>query len=259
MSNYKFEIGEEVLVKEKLKTKRKSFRIMPEMKEFEGKKAIIASRWVPIEKDDKIPRYRINGCWWTFTEEMFKKIESEGKEKMKKFNVGDYVIGNSDKFNYTDKKMKLGVITQINSDRDCRVRILDHEKKEEIGEDYWCNYHGDDDFKKVGSYREAMFDIMEIEKKFGAIIEFKNGEKYVLADGAIYGENASYEWDYNSLCEDDFDGNLRCEDNHDYDIKKITYNNVILFDRNLSKGEAKEMTVAEISEALGYEVKVVKE
>ena len=259
MSKYKFEVGEEVLVKEKLKTKRKKFHIMPEMRNFEGKKAIITSRWKPAENDDKILRYRIKGCVWTFTEEMFEKIESEGKEEMKKFNVGDYVIGNSDNYAYTDERMGLGVITRLDSDGDCRVLILKHEDEDEVGNEYGCTRHGDDDFKKVSSYKEAMFDIMEIEDKFGVIIEFKNGEKYVLADGSLYGEDSSYDWDCSSLCEDDFDGNLRYGDSHNYDIQKITYNNVVLFDRTINKGEAKEMTVAEISEALGYDVKVVKD
>ena len=100
---------------------------------------------------------------------------------------------------------------------------------------------------------------MKINEKFGAIIEFKNNEKYVLADGTLYGEESRYDFDCTNFDEDDFDDNLRNEDDHDYDIEKITYNGIVLFDRDISKGEAKEMTVAEISEALGYEVKVVKE
>lgn len=256
MSKYKFKVGEEVLVKEKLKTKT-SLRIDSDMLNFCGKEVRIKDQ-VDVPADG-VPRYKIEGCVWTFTEEMFKKLESEGKEEMKKFNVGDYVIGNSKEYNFTDKDMKLGVITRIDSDGDYRVLILKHENEDEVGNNYGCIRHGDDDFKKVSSYKEAMFDIMEIEDKFGVIIEFKNGEKYVLADGSIYGEDSSYDWDCSSLCEDDFDDNLRCEDNHDYDIKKITYNNVVLFDRTINKGKAKEMTVAEISEALGYEVKVVKD
>lgn len=106
---------------------------------------------------------------------------------------------------------------------------------------------------------------MKIEKledlKFGDIITLRNGERYLYADGYLCGESVNYYCDADNLSDNYNDNLIRDSyesDKQDYDIVEVkrpvgTYT---VFDRST---EPVEMTIAEISEKLGYEVKVVKE
>lgn len=115
--------------------------------------------------------------------------------------------------------------------------------------------------------------LVEIEEKmtkkdlqFGDIITTRNGERYVVADNSLFGEK-SYDLDCERI-EDVYDDDLNgCyydeeyddEDNKGYDVMKVERKGNLIYTRKENeKNEVKEMTVAEISKALGYEVKVVK-
>ena len=74
----------------------------------------------------------------------------------------------------------------------------------------------------------------------------------------MHGEDNLYYCDCDELKDcynDDLTRNSDDKDNHQYDIVKIERAGQVIYERE----ETVEMTIAEISEKLGYEVKVVKE
>ena len=105
----------------------------------------------------------------------------------------------------------------------------------------------------------------KMELKEGMIIECRNGDRYLLrkfGDGLIGSNNTKYTYiDY----DEDLNENKYCQE--DFDIMKIYESkaNMLknLFDNKYltciwkRKKEPKKMTLAQISEALGYEVEVI--
>lgn len=92
------------------------------------------------------------------------------------------------------------------------------------------------------------------ELKFGDILIQRNEDKYVYASGRMYGESDSY---YN-------DGD--CVDS--YYQKNFTYNDdmperdiikVIRNEKTIYEKVVKEMTLKQICDELGYEVKIIKD
>ena len=98
--------------------------------------------------------------------------------------------------------------------------------------------------------------------QFADIVTTRNGERYVVANEGMFGEKDGYwlgsEYIPNFYKQDlKYDSNL--EGNRIYDIVKVERSGQVIWERSEEEKEVKEMTIAEISEALGYEVKVVKE
>ena len=92
--------------------------------------------------------------------------------------------------------------------------------------------------------------------QFGDIVTLRNGERYVVADCYLHGESDMYNGDCYSIY-DMYNKDLtQNENNEDEDIVKVQRDGKVIYDREDTK--VREMTVAEISKALGYEVKVVK-
>lgn len=93
--------------------------------------------------------------------------------------------------------------------------------------------------------------------QFGDVLTLKNGERYVFADKYMYGEDEDYSRDYDKV-DENYKDNLKYDnddsDYREYDIVKVEREGQVIFERE----DVREMTVEEISEALGYEVKVVK-
>ena len=92
--------------------------------------------------------------------------------------------------------------------------------------------------------------------KFGDILTLRNGDRYVVADGYMYGEDYCYDLDSDKIDLWYNDDLTERENDKEQDIVKVERLDNVIYER---KEEAKEMTVEEISKALGYEVKVVKE
>lgn len=93
--------------------------------------------------------------------------------------------------------------------------------------------------------------------KVGDIVTLRNGEKLVLLSGdELTDLDRNVDNDVTDL--DDFNDDLERPTNSNYDIVKIE-RATSLFTVFEKEVEAREMTVEEISKALGYEVKVVKE
>ena len=86
------------------------------------------------------------------------------------------------------------------------------------------------------------------EMKFGDIVTFSNGEKYVIADKTFYGEYREYEHEF-----------LPYKDSEDEPIKeysekieKIERAGEIIYNNTKRK-----MTLKEIEEELGYKVEII--
>lgn len=109
------------------------------------------------------------------------------------------------------------------------------------------------------------FDLRCLEKatintpkdlKFGDIVTTRNNERYVVADGSLYGESENYIKDCVDV--DNYEDDFRwfVDEDSETDIIKVERSGLTIWKREES--EVKEMTIKEISEALGYDVKVVK-
>ena len=114
---------------------------------------------------------------------------------------------------------------------------------------------GIDDIERVMTDNFTLNDL-----QFADIVTTRNGERYVVAEGRIYGEGSDYKLDCDDLS-DVYDEHLICinswgSNNSYFDIMKVERSGQVIWERS---EEVKEMTIAEICEALGYEVKVVKE
>lgn len=165
-----------------------------------------------------------------------------------KFKVGDKV-----KLNIYTKEFRwgragvgydeIGKIANINEDGKIYVAFPSRD----------CYWDGlESELVKVGFSKDDL--------QFADIVTLRDGNKYVVADGCLYGEDDGYYEDCERI-DNDYNNNLiYCneydEERHDLDIMKVERNGEVIFQR---ESEAKEMTVAEISKALGYEVKIVKE
>lgn len=164
-----------------------------------------------------------------------------------KFKVGDKV-----KLNIYIKEFRwgragvdydeIGKITGIDGDEEIHVNFPSHND--------WSGLESE--LVKVGFSKDDL--------QFADIVTLRDGNKYVVADGCLYGEDDGYYEDCERI-DNDYNNNLiYCneydEERHDLDIMKVERNGEVIFQR---ESEAKEMTVAEISKALGYEVKIVKE
>lgn len=90
--------------------------------------------------------------------------------------------------------------------------------------------------------------------KFGDILVQRNGDEYVYADRSMYGEQDSYYNDGDTLdsyynSDFSYDG-----DDQEYDIVKVLRNGKTIYEKTI-----KEMTLKQICEELGYEVKIIKD
>ena len=93
------------------------------------------------------------------------------------------------------------------------------------------------------------------ELQFADILTLRNGERYVVADNHMRGEARRYRHEDDTITTWYNDDLTQNEDNKDEDIVKVERAGQVVYERQ----EAVEMTIAEISEKLGYEIKVVKE
>lgn len=165
-----------------------------------------------------------------------------------KFKVGDYVKANEQgnrEYNITDYSMKKGEIISIDGKR-VKIKIVEHKDETKVGEEFEVNC---DNF-------DLYFSLSDIQ--FADILTLRNGEKYVVADGYMMGEKNDYYCDADEI-KDYYNDNLTIDsddtDDHQYDIVQVERAGQVIYERETTV----EMTIAEISEKLGYEVKVVKE
>ena len=109
---------------------------------------------------------------------------------------------------------------------------------------------------RIDDIERIMYDDFKLDDlQFADIVTTRNGERYVVVNGRIYRENTM-----NYGLVGYYNEDLTYDDDECYDIMRVERAGQVIWERFEEKKEpAKEMTIAEISEALGYEVKVVKE
>lgn len=154
-----------------------------------------------------------------------------------KFKIGDRVIGNekADREYHITKKGYIGKVTD--TDKGSRSDI-------KLNDEHWVS----------SSCFDLYQPIKEVEDlQFADILTLRNGQKYVKADEYMMGEESGYISDGDTISSY-YNDDLTHKCNDERDIIEVKRDGMIIFERE----EAREMTVAEISEALGYEVKVVK-
>lgn len=120
----------------------------------------------------------------------------------------------------------------------------------------------EEDDRKLGYWNFRYEDIErkanEIKRddlQFADILTLRNGERYVVVDNHMWGEDEDYGRDGDGISTWYNNDLTQNEGNKDEDIVKVERAGQIVYERI---DEAKEMTVEEISKALGYEVKIVK-
>lgn len=117
-------------------------------------------------------------------------------------------------------------------------------------------------FEELTKGFEEKFTLKDFQ--FGDIITLRNGERYVYADGTMYGEKEQYALDCEILTEiynEDLIATNVCENVYDFnkkscDIMNIERQREVVYER---KEETVEMTLSEVCKKLGYNVKIVKE
>lgn len=99
-------------------------------------------------------------------------------------------------------------------------------------------------------------NIKRNEIEFGDILTLRNGDRYVVANGGMYGEKECYNRDADEVevwYNDDLTQN---ENNKNEDVIRVERAGNIIYER---QKEAKKMTVAQICKELGYDIEIVKE
>lgn len=166
-----------------------------------------------------------------------------------RFKVGDKVKAISNNYGVTTKSNNwIGIITRVDNDDEqwFDAKTTACEEIEHIGDTFYSL--NSIDFELIGN-----FTINDLE--FADIITLRNGERYVLVEDTMYGEDSCYDCDCDNIGDYNNDGTRRYG-NKNYDIMKVERNGKVIFERDET---VREMTVKEISKALGYDVKIVKE
>lgn len=161
------------------------------------------------------------------------------------FKVGDKVKLNPNckDFKYSKGDVEfgeIGIIEKIDDDEDVRIKF-----------DSLSYWNGTID--EIVPYFETREDLRDED-----IVTLKNGDKLRFLEDDF--DDISGSWN-NNLCElCDLNDDLTMKDRNlcESDIVKVErpIKYITVFDRSK---EVKEMTISEISKALGYEVKIVKE
>ena len=162
-----------------------------------------------------------------------------------KFKIGDLIRGTRNgMYAVTDEEMARGKVTIVYDNDNIEVEILEHKNQSRVGEKYDVE----------SKYFELInFELSDLQ--FADVLTLRNCERYVYADDVMRGEKLDYNSDGNTIScwyNDDLTQN---EGDRSEDIVKVERNGQVIYERQ----EAIEMTVEEICEKLGYEVKIVKE
>lgn len=247
----KYKPGDKARVKRNLPNKTKGgTSVTLEMKRFRGR-IVTISEIAGWEKD----RYHIKEDEedWFWTDEMLEDIKEEEKDNMNKFKVGDIVKGiDEDRYGITNTKMTKGRVIKVRENGMFVVKIIEHECKEYIGDE--CHDLDPRYFVLAKSFTKS-------DLKNDDIVTLRNGDRLIYnGEGFMY---ISYDNDNELRRLSDLQDDLTYDDcgdkDEDYDIVKIErpVEYITVYERE-EKQEVKEMTVEEISKALGYEVKIIK-
>lgn len=190
---------------------------------------------------------------WTYPKYVYVVLEDYKEKKDMEFNkdnlkVGDKVLLKNESgygWNQEGKmdKYKGKVVT---------VSKL-HDSNFEIEEDDMQNFT-----KWKFSYEDIERKVTNFTRddlEFGDILTLRNEERYVYASEHIYGEDEYYCFDCDEIGYYHTE-KLKHKDDSDYDVVKVERAGQVVYER---EEEVKEMTLSQVCEQLGYDVKIVKE
>lgn len=153
------------------------------------------------------------------------------------------------KYTVTDINMTKGEVVRIDGDK-MDVKVLEHKHNTDIGETYSVD---PDYFELVTSF------ITKDDLKNGDIVTLRNGDKLIYSDGEFADISDDCDNRLTSKRDLNYDLTYGFIDDENYDVIKVDRptNYYTVFEREETK--VKEMTIEEISKALGYKVKIIKE
>lgn len=168
------------------------------------------------------------------------------------FKVGDIIKGKDNDYGVTNEEMTKAIVTRTDGNT-MNIKVLEHKCQEEIGQ-YYNVLNSYDNFELI-CVITTKYDL-----KDGDIVTLRNGDKMIFVENGevFYDLKCSNDNNLDYLSELNDDLTIEAGYDEENDIMKverpIKYQEVFKRDKTI-----KEMTVAEISKALGYEVKIVKE
>ena len=168
------------------------------------------------------------------------------------FKIGDIIKGiEGNDYSITDEKMTKGIVTRlIPEDNVMEIEILEHEYKNRIGD----KLEVDNSSNEFVYYFSTKYDLQN-----GDIVYLRNGNVKIYANESFFDfENCNENDDIDVL--NDLNDDLTYKyNNKDYDIIKVSRPKEYeeLYKREIV--EPKEMTLKEVCDILGYEVKIKKE
>lgn len=136
-----------------------------------------------------------------------------------------------------------------------RIKILEHSIKNEKGWEYTVD-NSEKEFELI-EREERKMEFTKSDLKDGDVVTLRNGDRLIHNNGNFTDLNEEHD-NYLAYI-DDLNDDLTCEDSDEKDSDIVKVERVkeytTVYERN---EEVKEMTVEEVSKALGYEVKIVK-
>ena len=126
---------------------------------------------------------------------------------------------------------------------------------------FWSSTTGEEDCYEFSTDMLEPIEFNKDDLRFGDIITLRNNKKFVVVNsysgGYALRGNITDVYDGNDI-DDCLDINLKAlSEDEELDVMKVERKGSVLYRRR--KPEVVEMTVKEISEKLGYDVKIVKE
>lgn len=195
-------------------------------------------------------------CGWSYPKYTYVVLEDYKGEKSMEFNkdnlkVGDKVLLINERGTEWNPEGKMdkykGKIVTISKLKDSCFEIKENDPKKDGFFSKWNFYYKDIERKVTNFTRDDL--------EFGDILTLRNEERYVHASEHIYGEDEDYHLDCDEISYYHTE-KLKHEDDSDYDVVKVERVGQVVYER---EEELKEMTLSQVCEQLGYDVKIVKE
>ena len=171
-----------------------------------------------------------------------------------KFKIGDIIKGKAGNgYCITNSNMYKAEVTKILADGDMEIKVLSHKKSSEEGQEHVVT-NSDEEFELISHKKITKEELFDFPIGTRITTDAKEDNVFTKTQSDEF-ENDEYDIINDYDVEDDLTLN---DEDYGKRIVKIevpaTYDVVYDFSQ-----QVREMTLAEISEELGYEVKIIKE
>jgi len=163
-----------------------------------------------------------------------------------KFKVGDLIRGINKEYSITDIDMTKARVIEVYNGEQIRLEILEHKtRKEEVGKQYDVE----------SEYFELINTLTLSDLQFADILTLRNGERYVVGDNYMYGENGRYYRDCDIISDYYNEDLTQNENDTEEDIVKVERAGQVIYERQ----ETVKVTMEDVCKKFGYDVEIVKE